>query len=214
MDFDTASYLRRATSRAKSDVANKLVGMLLHEASRSRVAATGMRVADLAYCNAVVSTFGSKCIYCECQLERNRAAVEHLEGMNRFRLGLHIPGNVAVACVTCNREKRRDDQLKLLVLAESGWESFLSHDSRRCSVTCKTCAYWTSIWPDPNERQRRLTQAISKITLFRAQYAGVLTLDPHLKSSLSLEIERLYRECQVFASQHLVKITDLFAASR
>jgi hypothetical protein len=213
MDFDTSSYLRRATGRAKSDVANKLVGMLVHEASR-RTVATGMRVADVAYRDSVVSTFGSKCLYCGCELERNRVAVEHLEGMNRFRLGLHVPGNVAVACVLCNREKRRDDQLKNLVLADSGWESFLSHDSRRCPRGCKTCGYWASIWSDPQQRVARLAEAASKIKQFRKQYAGVLDIDPVIKAALKLEIERLYRERQEFAARHLSNIADLFAAKQ
>ncbi len=34
MSFDTSGYLRRATGRAKSDVANKLVSMYLHDVSR------------------------------------------------------------------------------------------------------------------------------------------------------------------------------------
>lgn len=213
MDFDTSSYLRRSAGRAKSDVANKLVGMLLHEASRLRANATGLKVSDLAYGNAVVATFGTKCIYCERELERNRAAVEHLEGMNRFRVGLHVPGNVAVACVICNREKRRDDQLKDLVLADSGWKSFLSHDSRSCSVSCKSCAYWASIWPDQDKRVERLSAIIAKITKFRERYAGVLTLAPLVKQQMRREVERLYRECQDFASAHIGKIANLLQNS-
>ena len=125
MNFDTAKYLGRATARAKSDVANKMVSMFLHEISRRITSNEGLRVTDQAYVNAVTETFGANCTYCQGPLELNRSAVEHLDGMNRFRAGLHIPGNVTVACVTCNREKRRDDQLKTLRLAESGWESFV-----------------------------------------------------------------------------------------
>ena len=152
MNFETSAYLRKATSRAKSDVANKLVSMLLHDVSRKISLKLGMSVTDASYANAVQEAFGANCCYCRSALEKDRAAVEHLEGMNRFRLGLHIPGNVIVACKRCNGEKRRDDQLKILTLAESGWESFLSHDSTRCGDNCTNCRYWKTIWPDAAER--------------------------------------------------------------
>ena len=44
MEFDSAQALRRATGRAKSDVANKLVSMLLHEISRRACSAGEMSV--------------------------------------------------------------------------------------------------------------------------------------------------------------------------
>ncbi len=59
----------------------------------------------LQYAEAVEAAFGSDCCYCQQPLEKDRASVEHLEGMNRFRLGLHIPGNVILACKRCNGEK-------------------------------------------------------------------------------------------------------------
>src|SRR5207237_2307009 len=122
MSFDTSTYLRRATSRAKSDVANKLVSMFLHEISRRLVLRTGLSVTDTDYVNAVAATFSNNCSYCNCALEVDRAALEHLVGMNRLRIGLHVPGNVVLACKRCNNEKRRDDSLQTLDLAESGWE--------------------------------------------------------------------------------------------
>jgi predicted restriction endonuclease len=109
MMFDSAKLLRKATSRAKSDVANKLVGMFLHELSRKVSSEIGMRVSDPSYHRAVVETFGHQCAYCERTLETDRAAVEHLDGMNRFRVGLHIVGNVLVSCKRCNNQKRNDD---------------------------------------------------------------------------------------------------------
>jgi hypothetical protein len=117
--FDTAAYLRRATGRAKSDVANKLVSMFLHDISRKLCANLGLSVTDIRYVGDVANTFGPKCCYCERLLENDRAAVEHLDGMNRFRMGLHIPGNVVVACTRCNREKRRDDSTPQLKLAQT-----------------------------------------------------------------------------------------------
>ena len=116
MKFDTVAYLRKATSRAKSDVANKLISMLLHEMSRRVVASLGASANDASYAKQVAATFGDACAYCGRVLEADRAAVEHLEGMNRFRVGLHIPGNVVVACKRCNSSKRLDDQRPALVL--------------------------------------------------------------------------------------------------
>ena len=60
--------------------------------------------------------------------------------MNRYRAGLHCPGNVLVACKMCNSEKRRDDSLRVLSLATSGWESFLSHDGTRCAAIASPAA--------------------------------------------------------------------------
>ncbi len=170
MQFETAAYLRRATSRAKSDVANKLISMLLHEISRRIVTITGFGVNDADYARNVVATFGDGCGYCQRPLESDRAAVEHLDGMNRFRVGLHIPGNVIVACKRCNSAKRQDDQLLMLRLAGSGWESFLSHDGSRCEPSCKTCLYWRSVWADEALRENALRSASTKITLFRNSY--------------------------------------------
>src|SRR4051812_21277901 len=98
MSFDTSAYLRRATGRAKSDVANKLISMLLHEVSRKLCSKMELSVNDPRYAKAVCEAFGSNCCYCGRTLESDRASVEHLDGMNRFRIGLHIPGNVIVAC--------------------------------------------------------------------------------------------------------------------
>lgn len=120
MSFDSSQALKKATGRAKSDVANKLVSMFLHEVSRRACEAGGESVSNSDYRAAVVNAFGHCCLYCNRELEHDRAAVEHLDGMNRFRVGLHVPGNVAVACRRCNSEKRRDDQKPVLHLAPNG----------------------------------------------------------------------------------------------
>lgn len=174
MSFETSAYLRKATSRAKSDVANKLVSMLLHDVSRKISAKLEMSVTDSVYANSVSAAFGSNCCYCGMTLEKDRAAVEHLDGMNRFRVGLHIPGNVIVSCKRCNGEKRRDDQLQKLTLAESGWESFLAHDSTQCVANCPNCLYWKTIWPDQTQRIKNLKTAREKILTFRSNYPNSL----------------------------------------
>lgn len=208
MSFDTAKYLGRATARAKSDVANKMVSMFLHEISRRITSNEGLRVTDLAYVNAVTETFGDKCAYCRRPLELNGAAVEHLDGMNRFRAGLHIPGNVTVSCIICNREKRRDDQLVKLVLAESGWESFLAHDSKRCSSNCKTCKYWASVWPDPHVRSEMLKQSQARILDFRKRHSAILNWSIQARFHLQENLEALYRDCQDFAMTRIATLVD------
>ena len=170
MTFDTARYLSKATGRAKSDVATKLVSMFLHTLSQKLSAQMEVSVTDAVYTSAVHSTFGTHCAYCERALERGHVAVEHPDGMNRYRAGLHIAGNVVVSCKQCNSEKRRDDSLKVLRLATTGWESFLAHDGTLCEATCKTCLYWETLWQNPIERRDRLQVAMEKMRLFRAGF--------------------------------------------
>src|SRR5580704_17397743 len=174
MTFKASECLRAATSRAKSDVANKLVSMFLHDLSRKICASLRASITDAQYAAAVDAAFGSNCGYCCQPLEKDRTSVEHLEGMNRFRLGLHIPGNVILACKRCNGEKRRDDQLHELTLAECGWESFLSHDLTRCGATCNTCRYWRIVWPEPIERSESMKKARERIAAFRSLYPASL----------------------------------------
>lgn len=203
MSFQTAAYLRKATLRAKSDVANKLVSMFLHDVSRKISTSLEVNVTDLQYTDAVVAKFGVGCCYCGKHLEDDRVAVEHLDGMNRFRAGLHIPGNVILSCKKCNNEKRRDDQLRKLKLAKSGWKSFLSHDSTKCVYGCKTCAYWKSVWPNDIQRVNNLKAARQRITEFRAEYKQAIQLSQIAQPSLHEELEMIYRECQTFAANRI-----------
>jgi hypothetical protein len=122
---DATSQLRSATRRAKSDMANKLVSMFLHELSRRIGQSWNVAVDGEEYERLVRERFNNRCPYCSCDLANTIPVIEHLDGMNRYRVGLHVPGNVLVACRRCNNEKRRDDSLLVLSLAKSGWESFL-----------------------------------------------------------------------------------------
>jgi hypothetical protein len=206
MSFPTSAYLRGATSRAKSDVANKLVGMLLHAVSRRIGSSLRLAVTDATYADDVEATFGSDCCYCCVPLEKDRVCVEHLDGMNRFRLGLHIPGNVIVSCKRCNGEKRRDDQVPSLILADSGWESFLSHDSTRCGHGCPTCAYWATVWPDLKSRGQNMKAARGKIISFRSRYPESLDWSHRAQTLLREAVDTLYRECQEFAAAEIDKV--------
>ena len=203
MSFETSAYLRRATGRAKSDVANKLVSMFLHDVSRKLCAQLELSVNGSGYADAVSRAFGSGCCYCGTPLESDRAAVEHLDGMNRFRGGLHLPGNVIVACTRCNRVKRRDDSVAVLTLAETGWESFLSHDSKRCADGCNSCSYWKLIWPEEEDRVQRLLETRNRIAAFRANYQSYLDLNAKVRVKLAAKMDSIYRDCQHFATTRI-----------
>ncbi len=208
MKFDSSQALRKATGRAKSDVANKLVSMFLHEVSRRACEAGGASVASPDYLASVLGAFGHRCLYCNRDLEHDRAAVEHLDSMNRFRVGLHVPGNVAVACRRCNSEKRRDDQKPVLHLAPNGWGSFLAHDTNRCDVGCKTCNYWASVWPDGSQRKEMLLGAQARIQEFRQPFAKYIAWSDHARSAIQSRVEGLYRACQAFATNEIEKLTS------
>lgn len=208
MSFDAEAYLRRATGRAKSDVANKLVSMFLHEVSRKLCSSLSLSIADPRYTASVYKAFGGNCCYCEKPLESDRAAVEHLDGMNRLRVGLHVPGNVVLACTRCNREKRRDDSIAELKLAASGWESFLSHNSGDCSDPCNSCQYWVKVWPELTERAENLRRARDRIHSFRTEYAAFLNLNAKARTLLAMEIGMIYRDGQDFATKRIRKAVD------
>ena len=128
--------------------------------------------------------------------------------MNRFRAGLHIAGNVALSCVRCNREKRRDDQTILLLLAPSGWECFLSHDGMRCQSKCMNCLYWRTVWPDQTERGERLAANRQRIIKFREGHSEGIRLNEILRSGLIAHLDEVYRECQAFAIESIRRRTE------
>ena len=206
------SQLRSATRRAKSDVANKLVSMFLHELSRRVAEDRVVRVESEGYAQLVHLAFGSRCPYCLCDLSVAPCVVEHLDGMNRYRAGLHIPGNVLVACRRCNSEKRRDDSLKILSLASTGWASFLSHDGERCAAPCPTCAYWRSIWPDDAVRAQRLDENRERIRLFRTQFPESERLMASLSKALPDLLAKLYSDCQSFAEREIGALLERFGS--
>jgi hypothetical protein len=207
---DPASQLRFATRRAKSDVANKLVSMFLHELSR-RISQTWPMKADGEEYEAVVrERFNNRCPYCSCDLADTIAVIEHLDGMNRLRAGLHVPGNVLVACRRCNNEKRRDDSSLTLSLAKSGWESFLSHDGSRCSAGCRTCSYWRSIWEDGAERALRLQENLQKLRVFRNSFPEFQQILPSLTDTMPALLAKLYGDCQAFAEAEIEALLDRF----
>jgi len=207
MSFDVTSALRKSTGRAKSDVANKLVSMFLHEVSRKACAAGGMSVSTPRYTDSVLAAFGQHCLYCGIELTNSVVpVVEHLNGMNRFSVGLHVPGNVAISCKNCNNKKRIDDQQ--LPLAENGWESFLSHDGTRCAPECKTCAYWRIIWPESEIRATALLQTKERVFLFQADYQQFVRWSANARGTLRAKIQLLYRDCQRFATEEIEKLVN------
>ena len=210
---DPTAQLKSATRRAKSDVANKLISMFLHELSRAVAQDWNLRVDSDEYLTLVRQLFENRCPYCNCDLHSTVAVVEHLDGMNRFRIGLHVAGNVLVTCRKCNNEKRRDDSLPALVLAESGWESFLSHDGK-CKATCGTCRYWQSVWPVERERTLRLERNVRRIREFRAQFPNLESIRSDIALKLPTLITKLYSDCQDFAEGEIRTLLKTFKESK
>jgi len=207
---DPTSQLRRATRRAKSDVANKLISMFLHELSRKISREWGVRVDGEDYGELVRLRFGNRCPYCLRDLLEITPVIEHLDGMNRYRVGLHIPGNVLVACRRCNSEKRRDDSLKNLTLADSGWGSFLSHDGSRCSTGCATCKYWETVWIDQAERTSMLSANRERIATFRSEFSQFEATMRPLLEALPEVLTKLYSDCQIFAETEIASMLKRF----
>jgi hypothetical protein len=205
---DPVFKLRSATRRAKSDVANKLISMFLHELSRKISQNWPVKVDGEEYEKLVRERFNSQCPYCSCDLTNTESVIEHLDGMNRYRVGLHVPGNVLVACRRCNSEKRRDDSLKVLLLAGSGWESFLSHDGSRCVAPCRTCRYWESIWNDATERRLRLSENLQRIRLFRSAFPEFERVVPSLMNTHPALLSKLYSDCQAFAEIEIKSLLE------
>jgi hypothetical protein len=208
--FDPALQLRTATRRAKSDVANKLVSMFLHMLSRKLCEAWQLKIENESYLAKVQDVFQSRCPYCGIILNKTNVIVEHPDGMNRLRAGLHVPGNVLLACKPCNSEKRRDDSLRALTLAQTGWESFLSHDGTRCDASCRTCAYWKRVWPDLNQRKTELQRNAARIREFRAMYPEFERVLPYLKEHLPHYLAILYKDCQTFADNRIESLMREF----
>jgi hypothetical protein len=207
---DPASQLRSATRRAKSDVANKLISMFLHELSRKISQDWKIRIDSEEYAQLVRSRFNNHCPYCSCDLTNTASVIEHLDGMNRYRTGLHVPGNVLVACKKCNSEKRRDDSLRLLSIARFGWESFLSHDGTRCPESCLTCRYWKGLWPDAPERALRLSENLARIRSFRNAFPEFEQLMPSLMEKLPELLMKVYSDCQMFAEKEIRSLLERF----
>lgn len=200
---DATSQLRTATRRAKSDVANKLISMFLHELSRQISHDWRIKVDSEEYETLVRERFNNRCPYCSCDLAMTVSVVEHPDGMNRYRAGLHVPGNVLVACKKCNGEKRRDDSMKTLTLAATGWESFLSHNGERCPPLCPTCKYWRGIWEDEAERRLRLGENLEKLRQFRSLFAELNPALASLVETLPGISTKLYSDCQAFAESEI-----------
>ena len=211
---DPTAQLRSATRRAKSDVANKLISMFLHELSRRISEEWPIRVDGEEYEGLVRSWFDNRCPYCSCNLADTTWVIEHLDGMNRYRAGLHTPGNVLVACKNCNCEKRRDDSLKVLLLASSGWESFLSHEGTRCGASCLTCWYWKRIWEDETERKLRLSENLQRLRSFRRTFSEFEQVLPSLTVTLPTLLAKLYSDCQTFAETEIKSLLESFERKR
>lgn len=188
--------------------------MFLHELSRRISQNWEIKVDGERYEEIVRKWFNNCCPYCSIDLENTPSVIEHLDGMNRYRAGLHVPGNVLVACRKCNGEKRRDDSLRDLSLAKFGWESFLSHDGTRCPDSCVTCQYWRSVWEDETERRQRLNQNLHRLRSFRGEFAEFEHALPSLTASLPPLLTKLYSDCQTFAETEIRSLLQTFESEQ
>ena len=177
--------------------------MLLHELSRRIAESWQFRIDGEEYEKLVREWFENKCPYCCRPLVDGQSVIEHLDGMNRYRAGLHVAGNVLVACRRCNGEKRRDDSAKTLSLAGSGWASFLSHDGTRCAASCLTCRYWHSVWEDEAERKTQLGANAKRIQSFRSAFPEFEQVLPSIREALPGLLTKLYSDCQSFAEKEI-----------
>lgn len=197
--IDPLKPLTRRNRRQKSDVAQKLVSMCLHELSAVLVRQRPeLRVETPSYVAAVRAAFGESCAFCARPLGRD-THVEHLDPMNRVRAGLHVAGNVVLACKCCNNAKRNDDQRGKGAKGKSGWDSFLLHDASACRPGCAACGYWASVIPAAEDRKRFLAGRLELIRGFRARYRA----DDRLRSSAQFaeRLEAIYREWQSTAAE-------------
>jgi hypothetical protein len=165
------------------------------------------------YEHLVRERFNNRCPYCSCDLTNAESVIEHLDGMNRYRAGLHVPGNVLVACRRCNGEKRRDDSLRILSLAGSGWESFLSHDGTRCAAPCLPCGYWARVWADQTERELRMRENLERIRSFRNTFLEFQQVLPSLMETQPALLTKLYIDCQAFAETEIKSLMERFDPS-
>ncbi len=132
----------------------------------------------------------------------------HLMITDLFRL------QILLACKRCNGEKRRHDSLRILSLAPSGWESFLSHDGTRCSTPCRTCLYWETIWTDGRERALRLRENLERVRSFRAMFLEFQKALPSFMETQPALLTKLYIDCQSFAEREINSLlTDFDSAS-
>ena len=185
---DSCSLLRSATRRAKSDVANKLISMFLHELSKV-TENWPTRVDGKQYEDLVRRWFNNQCPYCP------PAQGSTHPGM----CWLHVKSAIA---------KSADDSSKTLSLANSGWESFLSHDGTRCAPLCLTCQYWKSIWEDETPGQLGIYANLQKLRSFRCAFSEFERVFPSLAQNLPSLLTKLYCDCQSFAEKEIKSLLD------
>ena len=124
---DSISKLRSATRRAKSDVANKLISMCLHEMSRRISQGWQIKVDGEEYERLVRERFGNRCPYCSCELTEPNSLIEHLDGMNRYRAGL--------TCRATSWSRARDATAKSAGTTHWKFSRLLSQDGNRSYPT-------------------------------------------------------------------------------
>lgn len=205
--LDPFAQLRRRNQRQKSDVAQKLVAMCLHDLSSKLIKEwPELKVETPSYSQAVREAFSDECAFCDSKLAAD-THVEHLVAMNRARCGLHIAGNVVLSCKRCNNAKRRDDQALTRTFGTSGWDNFLGHDGSCVQMPCSTCSYWKSRVDSPTARRDHMNARSSRIREFRQRFRDIDT------RSFANALEAVYRKWQGEAENATEEFTQSALAS-
>lgn len=93
----------------KQSAANQFVRAVLTLLGESRdfnvlgLAPGQLRGAKLK--EALIKEFNGKCAYCETKITIATADVDHVVPMNKVSVGLHMYGNLVIACKPCNSDK-------------------------------------------------------------------------------------------------------------
>lgn len=121
----------------------------------------------------------------------------HLMITDLFRL------QILLACKRCNGEKRRHDSLRILSLAPSGWESFLSHEvpvAPRPAVP----AYTGKPFGRMEENELCDCGKIWKgVRSFRAMFLQFQKALPSFMETQPALLAKLYIDCQSFAEREI-----------
>jgi len=86
---------------------------------------------------AAMRDCGRRCVYCGAHLEFDFATLDHVHPLSHG--GAHVPGNVVLACGSCNRLK--GDLLPTEFFARYPWagQNFIAH-ARAVHRALKRCA--------------------------------------------------------------------------
>lgn len=103
-------------ARSKSDISNSAIRIFLQEVGKFYDLERGFDPfrPTVKQKDNLLEYFGSKCCFCNVEIDRKSLSQDHLIPMNKTHLGLHAWGNVVPCCKGCNNQKQ-----------QKPWEEFL-----------------------------------------------------------------------------------------